>query len=67
VDQRAEADLAENMRQVREQASRQRQKYALSSAASPRRNCQTAEDISVLQLVGFSLIILVRILVVRQL
>src|SRR5262247_2106020 len=37
------------MRQVREQAGRQRQKFALSSAASPRRNSQVAEDLSFLQ------------------
>jgi SAM-dependent methyltransferase len=49
MDQLPEADAAEIMRQVREQASRQRRKYALSSAASPRRNSQTANDLSVLQ------------------
>src|SRR5687767_9404700 len=37
------------MRQVRERARRQRQKFALSSAASPRRNGQPAEDLGFLQ------------------
>jgi SAM-dependent methyltransferase len=37
------------MRQVREQAGRQRQKFAVASAASPRRNSQVAEDLSFLQ------------------
>jgi O-antigen chain-terminating methyltransferase len=37
------------MRQVREQADKQRQKFTLASAASPRRNPQTREDLSFLQ------------------
>jgi SAM-dependent methyltransferase len=49
VDPVADVDVAEIMRQIREQASRQRQKFALSSAASPRRNGQTAEDLGFLQ------------------
>jgi SAM-dependent methyltransferase len=49
TDQLPEADVAEIMRQVREQAGRQRQKFALSSATNPRRNSQTAEDLSFLQ------------------
>jgi O-antigen chain-terminating methyltransferase len=42
-------DVIEIMRQVKEQANKQRQKFALSSAASPRRNRQVAEDLSFLQ------------------
>jgi SAM-dependent methyltransferase len=42
-------DVTEIMRQVKEQANKQRQKFALSSAASPRRNSQVAEDLSFLQ------------------
>jgi 2-polyprenyl-3-methyl-5-hydroxy-6-metoxy-1,4-benzoquinol methylase len=49
VDQLPEANVVEIMRQVRERASSQRQKFALSSAASPRRNGQTAEDLRFLQ------------------
>ena len=49
ADQLPEADVAEIMRQVREQAGRQRQKFALSSATNPRRNSQTAEDLGFLQ------------------
>lgn len=49
MDQLPEANVIEIMRQVRERASRQRQKFALSSAASPRRNGQTAEDLGFLQ------------------
>jgi SAM-dependent methyltransferase len=37
------------MQQIREQAGRQRQKFAVSSAASPRRNRQMAEDLGFLQ------------------
>jgi O-antigen chain-terminating methyltransferase len=36
------------MRQVREQADKQRQKFALASAASPRRNPQTRDDLGFL-------------------
>jgi SAM-dependent methyltransferase len=42
-------DVTEIMRQVREQANQQRQKFALSTAASPRRNSQVAADLSFLQ------------------
>jgi SAM-dependent methyltransferase len=42
-------DVTEIMKQVREQANKHRQKFALSSAASPRRNSQVAEDLSFLQ------------------
>jgi SAM-dependent methyltransferase len=52
-----EADVAEIMRQVRDQASKQRRKFALSAAASPRRNShmnnqassQAAGDLGFLQ------------------
>jgi SAM-dependent methyltransferase len=49
VDPLAQVDVTEIMKQVREQAGRQRQKFALSSAASPRRHSQVAEDLSFLQ------------------
>src|SRR5215510_15557165 len=49
MEQMPGVDVAEIMRHVREQANRQRQKFALSSAASPRRNSQVAEDLSFLQ------------------
>jgi SAM-dependent methyltransferase len=49
VDPLAQVDVTEIMKQVREQAGRQRQKFALSSAASPRRNSQVAADLSFLQ------------------
>ena len=42
-------DVTEIMRQVREQADKQRQKFTLASAASPRRNPQTREDLGFLQ------------------
>jgi SAM-dependent methyltransferase len=42
-------DVTEIMRQVREQANQQRQKFALASAASPRRNPQTIEDLRFIQ------------------
>jgi SAM-dependent methyltransferase len=42
-------DVTEIMRQVREQADKQRQKFTLASAASPRRNPQTREDLGSLQ------------------
>lgn len=42
-------DVTEIMRQVREQANKQRQKFTLASAASPRRNPQTREDLGFLQ------------------
>ena len=42
-------NVTEIMREVREQAGRQRQKFALSSAASPRRNSQVVEDLNFLQ------------------
>jgi SAM-dependent methyltransferase len=42
-------DVTEVMRQVREQADKQRQKFTLASAASPRRNPQTREDLGLLQ------------------
>jgi O-antigen chain-terminating methyltransferase len=41
-------DVAEIMQQVREQANKQRQKFALAQAASPHRNSQVAEDLSFL-------------------
>jgi SAM-dependent methyltransferase len=49
VDPVADVDVMQIMKQIREQASRQRQKFALSSAASPRRNRQMAEDLGFLQ------------------
>jgi SAM-dependent methyltransferase len=49
VDPLAQVNVTEIMRQVREQAGRQRQKFMLSSAASPRRNSQVAEDLDFLQ------------------
>jgi SAM-dependent methyltransferase len=49
VDPLAQVDVTEIMRQIREQAGRQRQKFALSSMASPRRNSQVAEDLGFLQ------------------
>ena len=49
MDQLSDVDVAGIMRQIREQATKQRQKFALSSAANPRRNRQTAEDVDVLQ------------------
>jgi SAM-dependent methyltransferase len=49
VDPVADVDVVQIMRQIREQASRQRQKFALSSAASPPRNRQMAEDLGFLQ------------------
>jgi len=45
----AGVDVTEIMRQVKEQANQQRQKFALSTVASPRRNSQVAEDLSFLQ------------------
>jgi SAM-dependent methyltransferase len=42
-------NVTEIMRQVREQANKQRQKFTLASAASPRRNPQTREDLGFLQ------------------
>src|SRR5919109_1189914 len=42
-------DVTEIMRQVREQADKQRQKFALVRATSPRRNPQTREDLGFLQ------------------
>jgi hypothetical protein len=42
-------DVTEIMRQVREQANQQRQKFALASAASPRRNPRTVEDLRFVQ------------------
>jgi SAM-dependent methyltransferase len=42
-------DVTEIMRQVREQADKQRQKFALASAASPRRNPRTIEDLRSIQ------------------
>jgi SAM-dependent methyltransferase len=42
-------DVTEIMRQVREQADKQRQKFTLAGAASPRRNPQTREDLGSLQ------------------
>ena len=42
-------DVTEIMRQVREQADKQRQKFALARATSPRRNPQTREDLGFLQ------------------
>ena len=41
-------DVTEIMRQVREQADKQRQKFTLASATSPRRNPQTREDLGFL-------------------
>jgi SAM-dependent methyltransferase len=49
VEQMPGVDVTEIMRQVREQANQQRQKFALSTAASPRRNSQVAADLSFLQ------------------
>jgi SAM-dependent methyltransferase len=49
VDPLTQVDVIEIMRQVREQAGRQRQRFALSSSASPRRNSQVAEDLGFLQ------------------
>jgi len=42
-------DVTEIMRQVREQADKQRQKFSLASIASPRRSSQTREDLGFLQ------------------
>lgn len=42
-------DVTEIMRQVREQADKQRQKFTLASATSPRRDPQTREDLGFLQ------------------
>jgi SAM-dependent methyltransferase len=49
VEQMPGVDVTEIMREVREQANRQRQKFALATAASPRRNSQVAADLSFLQ------------------
>jgi SAM-dependent methyltransferase len=49
VEQMPGVDVTEIMRQVRELANQQRQKFALSTAASPRRNSQVAADLSFLQ------------------
>jgi SAM-dependent methyltransferase len=44
-----EANVGEIMRQVRERAARQRQKFSLSSAANPHHERRMAEDLSFLQ------------------
>jgi len=49
LDPVADVDVTQIMKQIREQAGRQRQKFAASSAASPRRNRQMAEDLGFLQ------------------
>jgi 2-polyprenyl-3-methyl-5-hydroxy-6-metoxy-1,4-benzoquinol methylase len=49
VEHMSGVDVTEIMRQVREQADKQRQKFTLASAASPRRNPQTREDLGFLQ------------------
>jgi SAM-dependent methyltransferase len=49
VDPVADVDVVQIMRQIREQAGRQRQKFALSGAESPRPNRQMAEDLGFLQ------------------
>jgi SAM-dependent methyltransferase len=49
VEHMSGVDITEIMRQVREQANKQRQKFTLASAASPRRNPQTREDLSFLE------------------
>jgi SAM-dependent methyltransferase len=49
VEQMPGVDVTGIMRQVREQATQQRQKFALASASSPRRNPQTIEDLRFIQ------------------
>ena len=49
MDPLAQVDVTEIMKQIREQAGRQRQKFTLSTMASPRRNSQVAEDLGFLQ------------------
>jgi SAM-dependent methyltransferase len=49
VDHLPEVDVAKIMRQIREQASRQRRQFPLSSTARLRSHSQTAEDLSLLQ------------------
>ena len=44
VDQLTEVDVTEIMAQVRERASMQRRKFALSAAASPHRNSQVSSQ-----------------------
>ena len=49
VDSGPELNVAEIVQQIRDQASKQRQKFALSNLANPRRHSQIAEDLGFLQ------------------